>query len=344
MESTVRDVALIFEGGGMRNSYSAGALAVMLENGLFFDDVYGLSAGATNTIDYLSRDVRRAEASFTASLDDLSLRWWIAPFAGADGVRAALHGHALARPGYALPFDFAAFQANPARATLQAIDRDSGATAYFTRRDFPDERALMERVRASTSYPVILPPTWIGGRALYDGGIGDGAGIMLPRAEADGLRRFFVVCTRPRGFRRRTRPQRLYDVFFWRRPAMRAALDTWARRYNAELDRLARLEAEGRAYVFYANDQGVANTERDRARLQANFRRGRAQAQAELPAWERLRWPCWQRWSWRARRWRFGSSGGNRAKTVERPRVRPVEWTGAGVGWWKANGGEGRAA
>ena len=69
---------------------------------------------------------------------------------------------------------------------------------------------------------------------------------------------------------------------------MRAALDTWACRYNAELDRLARLEAEGRAYVFYANDQGVANTERDRARLQANFRRGRAQAQTELPAWERF--------------------------------------------------------
>ena len=91
MESTVRDVALIFEGGGMRNSYSAGALAVMLETGLFFDDVYGLSAGATNTIDYLSRDVRRAEASFTASLDDLSLRWWIAPFAGAHGTRARLH-------------------------------------------------------------------------------------------------------------------------------------------------------------------------------------------------------------------------------------------------------------
>ena len=288
MESTVRDVALIFEGGGMWNSYSAGALTVMLENGLFFDDVYGLSAGATNAIDYLSRDVRRAEASFTASLDDLAFRWWIAPFAGADGVRAALHGHALARPGYALPFDFAAFQANPARATLQAIDRDSGATAYFARADFPDEHALMEHVRASTSYPVILPPTWIGGRALYDGGIGDGAGIMLPRAEADGLRRFFVVCTRPRGFRRRTRRKRLYDVFFWRRPAMRAALDTWARRYNAELDRLARLEAEGRAYVFYANGQGVANTERDRARLQANFRRGRAQAQAELPAWERF--------------------------------------------------------
>ena len=288
MESTVRDVALIFEGGGMRNSYSAGALTVMLENGLFFNDVYGLSAGATNVIDYLSRDAGRAEASFTTSLDDLSFRWWIAPFAGADGLKAALHGHALARPGYALPFDFGVFQANPARATLQAIDRDTGTTVYFTRADFPDECALMERVRASTSYPIILPPTWIDSRALYDGGIGDGAGIMRPRAQADGLQRFFVICTRPRGYRRPTRPKRFYDVFFWRHPRMRAALDTWARRYNAELDLLDLLEAEGRAYVFYANDQGVANTERDEAKLTANFQRGRRQAQAELDAWKQF--------------------------------------------------------
>ena len=108
---------------------------------------------------------------------------------------------------------------------------------------------------------------------------------MVPRAMDDGLRRFFVVCTRPRGFRRPERPNRLYDAFFWRRPRMRAALDTWSRRYNAELDRLERLEAEGRAYVFYAEDQGVENTERDVAKLTENFHRGRRQAQTELGAW-----------------------------------------------------------
>ena len=31
LESTVHDVALVFEGGGMRNSYSAGAISVVLE-------------------------------------------------------------------------------------------------------------------------------------------------------------------------------------------------------------------------------------------------------------------------------------------------------------------------
>ncbi|WP_080802822.1 patatin-like phospholipase family protein [Arabiibacter massiliensis] len=288
MESTIRNVALIFEGGGMRNSYSAGALSVMLDAGLFFDDVYGLSAGATNAIDYVSRDAARAEASFTTCLDDLAFRWWIAPLAGADGLDALLHGDGRARSGCRLPFDFAAFQTNPARVTLQAIDRDSGRTVFFTRDDFPSEEELMLRVRASTSYPIIVPPTWVDGRALYDGGIGVGGGIMLPRATDDGLRRYFVVCTRPRGYRRPERPNRLYDAYFWRRPRLRAALDTWAQRYNAELDRLARLEAEGRAYVFYANDQGVANTERDERKLKANFQRGRAQAQKELPTWERF--------------------------------------------------------
>lgn len=288
LESTVHDVALVFEGGGMRNSYSAGAVSVMLEQELFFNDVYGLSAGATNVIDYLSRDAKRAEASFTTCLDGLDFRRWLLPVIGADSFGAVVRGDGLAHEGCALPFDFAAFRANPAHATLQAIERDTGATAYFTRDDFPTQAALMERVRASSSYPIIMPPASIDGHALYDGGIGRGGGIMVPRALDDGLQKFFVVCTRPRGFRRPTRPKRFYDVFFWRRPFMRAALNTWSQRYDNELDRLDQLEAEGRAYVFYANDQGVRNTERDERKLALNYERGRQQARSERGAWERF--------------------------------------------------------
>ena len=114
LESTVHDVALVFEGGGMRNSYSAGAVSVMLEQGLFFDDVYGLSAGATNAIDYVSRDARRNESSFTVCLDDLSFRWWVTPFVDTDGVSAALHGDARVR-----------WSAIPAETTLSLTSFDS---------------------------------------------------------------------------------------------------------------------------------------------------------------------------------------------------------------------------
>lgn len=40
MAGTVHDVALVFEGGGMRNSYSAGAISVMLEQGLFLSLIH----------------------------------------------------------------------------------------------------------------------------------------------------------------------------------------------------------------------------------------------------------------------------------------------------------------
>ena len=89
-------------------------------------------------------------------------------------------------------------------------------------------------------------------------------------------------------FRRPLKPNRFYDAFFWRHPRMREALDTWNRRYDAELDRLDRLEAEGRAYVFYANDQGVKNTERDAEKLARNYERGRMQALSEFDRWERF--------------------------------------------------------
>lgn len=171
LSSTVHGVALIFEGGGMRNSYSAGALCVMLENGLFFDDVYGLSAGSQNVIDYLSRDADRAEAAFTASFDGLSFRRWLMPFVDSDGISASLRGDGVARVGCRLPFDFKTFYENPARATIQAIERDTGKTRYFVRRDFSSEKALMKRVAASSSYPIVLPPTMIDGCALYDGGV-----------------------------------------------------------------------------------------------------------------------------------------------------------------------------
>lgn len=72
---------------------------------------------------------------------------------------------------------------------------------------------------------------------------------MIPRARADGFEKYFVVCTRPRGFRRSMKPNRVYDAFFWHRPAMRAAMNSWNRRYNEALDDLERLES-GEAPTF----------------------------------------------------------------------------------------------
>src|SRR5699024_11967001 len=60
----IGDTALIFEGGGMRASLTSAMVVTLLKAGLSFDWVAGISAGASNTVNYLSGDVWRARRSF----------------------------------------------------------------------------------------------------------------------------------------------------------------------------------------------------------------------------------------------------------------------------------------
>ena len=61
----VPDVALVFEGGGMRAAYTSAVVVALVEAGLVFPFVAGISAGASNTVNYLTGDAWRARASFT---------------------------------------------------------------------------------------------------------------------------------------------------------------------------------------------------------------------------------------------------------------------------------------
>ena len=54
------DTALIFEGGGMRAALTSAMVIRLLEEEIYFDWVAGISAGATNTANYLSHDPWRA--------------------------------------------------------------------------------------------------------------------------------------------------------------------------------------------------------------------------------------------------------------------------------------------
>lgn len=59
-----KKVALIIEGGGMRNSYTAACIEQLLAHDIHFGWVGGVSAGASHTVNFLSGDRTRARKSF----------------------------------------------------------------------------------------------------------------------------------------------------------------------------------------------------------------------------------------------------------------------------------------
>ena len=58
------NTALVIEGGGMRNSYTAACIVKLLQEEVEFGWVGGVSAGSSHTVNFLSRDVSRSEESF----------------------------------------------------------------------------------------------------------------------------------------------------------------------------------------------------------------------------------------------------------------------------------------
>lgn len=293
LDITVPDVALIIEGGGMRASYTAGAMATLLQRGINFGRVYGISAGSSHAVNYLSRDIPRTKASFVDLVDDPDFGGIGSLLSGRGYFNAAHLYEGLAEEllgtDEVMAFNWDAFRANPADLHIEAIDWDTGETVAWTKADMPTVRDMGLRVRASSTMPLFMPPTEIDGRTYMDGGMGTSWGICLEAARRDGFERFFIVRTRPRGYRRRplgAAAAAAMKLAFRKHPVIAERTIARWQPYNELCDEIERLERAGAAYVFYPEAMEVSNKETDRAKLEASFLRGLAQAQREAVAWE----------------------------------------------------------
>jgi predicted patatin/cPLA2 family phospholipase len=281
----IGDTALIFEGGGMRASLTSAMVVTLLEAGLSFDWVAGISAGASNTVNYLSRDARRARRSFVEFAADDQF----------GGMKHFLRGEGLFNAEYiyqragvegaALPFDWTTFAASESQMRIIAFDAESGTEVVWTQDDVPRVEDLMVRVRASSTMPGLMPPVHLDGHVYVDGAMGPDGGIALSQAQAEGFEKFVIILTQERGYRKE--PQRfpaVYRGIFRRYPAVADALLTRWTRYNETRERIFALEEEGRAHVFAPEIMPVANSTRDLSRLAAAHRMGLSQSRRELPA------------------------------------------------------------
>ena len=285
IESNIFDTALVFEGGGYRGAYTAGMVNLLLERGLYFDYACGLSAGSSHTINYVSRDQTRVHLAFLAIDGAEPVGGWGSWLRGHGYFNADYLYEGCIRDGFC-GFDWETFCANPARIRIQAFEAATGETVTFTKDDMPDVWAMINRVRASSTIPIAMKPLPVDGRTYVDGGLGEGAGLPLRLAEMDGYERFVMFATRTAGYRKKqlTPVQRAVVGRLLRdQPHVRDAFFTRADRYNAELDRIAGLEREGRALVIRPDEMPVSNGTLDTARLQRAYVQGHEQLKRELP-------------------------------------------------------------
>ncbi len=287
MYINVTDVALIFEGGGMRAANTAGVVNTLLDNEIYFKDVFGISAGSSHTVNYLSRDTARARASFVEFM----------ALPGVAGKKQFLMGRGYFNAHYIyqrsglpdgpLPFDFTTFMQNPAQMHIDGYEVDTDTTAHWTKDDIHCLKDLFNRVQASSSLPLAMPVVRFDGHKYYDGGLGDSWGVQLELAESLGYKRFFIVCTQEKGYRKKpsSQPWLSYLAAPAHPQVARRSNERW-KYYNALYDRLDELEAEGRAMVYHPDEMPIGNTCLDQVKLRNLYEAGYAQAHRELPKWK----------------------------------------------------------
>lgn len=271
---------LVLEGGAQRGMFTAGALDVMMERGVSFDGLIGVSAGACFGCNYKSHQPERAMRYNLKYIRDpryCGMRSLIrtGDLYGADFCYREI-------PLYLDPFDSETFRNSPVEFYVVCTDVHSGEAVYqqLTKGDEED----MDWIRASASMPMVSQVVHVGGRELLDGGAADS--IPLRWFQSIGYEKNVVILTQPRDFvKEKNSMLPLIRVVLRKYPKL---IDTMAHRhevYNASTAYVRAEEAAGRAFVLAPDAPlPIKRTEKDPEKLRAVYEMGRRSMEKNLDA------------------------------------------------------------
>jgi len=265
---------LVLEGGGLRGIFTSGVLRLFVDRGLYFPYVIGVSMGACNGVNYVSRQPERNRIVNTRYVGDSRYLSLLRLLSGGDLFGMDFIFDTL--PNELVPFDYGTFYADDARFVVVATDCVSGEAVYFEKSDLgPDFFTVL---RASSSLHFMAKPVDFRGRMLMDGGLSDS--IPIRRCLADGNRKAVLVLTREKGYRKkRPRFTRYVSLRYPGFPGLKRACERRYRVYNDILDEIEAREARGEIFVIRPErplDVGRAERNKDKLYLVYDYGYDRA--------------------------------------------------------------------
>ena len=277
MKCNFKHTALVLEGGGMRGVFTSGVLDWMIDHQITFPYLVGVSAGSSNALSFASHQRGRAKFTFADLQTErhyLGLRHIIRHRSIMD---MELLYHEL--PEKLWPYDYDAYRTNPMRVESVATDCLTGKAVYLE--DKEDPKRIIDIVRASSCLPFICPIAHVDGHPMVDGGIADS--IPLTHAFEQGYKHAVVVLTRHRGYRKQEKSPRLFSLLYRKYPHLRDALRTRGARYNAQIELVEQLEAEGLITVIRPDHPvDVARIESNMGKMNALYHHGFEMAEKVL--------------------------------------------------------------
>ena len=250
-----KEAALVLEGGGTRGVFTAGVLDYLMEKEVKFPYVIGVSAGACNAIDYVSKQIGRTKDC--TIIQDRKNRY--------IGTKDALKKGYLFDMDRLFPFDFDTYFASDIQCEVVVTNCLTGEAMYLSEKQ--DRERLLTICRASSSIPLISPVVDVDGIPCVDGGVADS--VPLIHSMKLGHQKNVVVLTRNKGYRKKApgKSRLLYTAALKKYPNLLNALLNRYRNYNRVMELVEKWEEEGHIFVIRPEVEPVSRTEQNVEKL-----------------------------------------------------------------------------
>ncbi|MBQ7386418.1 MAG: patatin family protein [Ruminococcus sp.] len=269
---------LVLEGGAMRGMFSAGVMDVLMESGIEFDGVVGVSAGAVFGCNYKSKQIGRTIRYNIKYIKDpryCSFRSLIktGDMFGADFCYRTI-------PFELDIFDNETFKNNPLKFYVVATDVNTGKAVY-KRVDSADEKGLLY-MRASASMPLVSTIINVDGTELLDGGISDS--IPLEFFINKGCKKNLVILTQPKDYiKKKNSLIPLMKISLRKYPKLIEAMSNRHILYNKQVKYAEEAEKNGSAFIIRpAEKLPIGRLEKNPETLKTVYELGREEALKNL--------------------------------------------------------------
>lgn len=269
---------LVLEGGAMRGMFSAGVMDVLMESGIEFDAIVGVSAGAVFGCNYKSKQIGRTIRYNMKYIKDpryCSLRSLIKT--------GDLFGREFCYekiPFELDVFDNETFIKNPTEFYVVATDINSGK-AIYKKIDSANKTGL-EYMRASASMPLVSTIININGTEMLDGGIADS--VPLEFFINKGFEKNLVILTQPKGYvKKKNHLIPLMRISLRKYPKLIEAMANRHIIYNNQTAFAEKAEKEGLAFIIRPKEKlPIGRLEKNPETLKAVYELGRQEALENL--------------------------------------------------------------
>ena len=263
---------LILEGGAVRGIFTAGVLDRLMENGIYYPYVCGVSAGGGNAMSYVSRQIGRTARQINAPKSESYFGF--KQFVEVHKI-INLDKMAFEYPYKQFPFDFDTYFKSGIDVEYACTCCETGKAEFFS--ESSDEQKLLTIVKATCSVPMLCDPVEINGKHYLDGSIADS--IPIQHALDTGCDRVVIVMTKPDANVPPTNYAKFRQVIshmYKDYPAFIEACMERVDNYNRNIALMDKLQAEGKAFVIRPQIPTISKFEQDSRKIMELYQIGRA--------------------------------------------------------------------